>query len=66
MKSIKERILEQNGIVTLEMTLDEFAYSVVAPKTNDEFVTEYDIKVGVVDVTYYKESQLCIVRLKAL
>lgn len=63
MKSIQEQLLS-NGIATTEMTMDQLAYNVFAPKQGYEYTTEDGFKVVVVESSYYPSSELCIIRFK--
>lgn len=63
MKSIKEQLLS-NGTATTEMTMDQLAYDIFAPKQGYEYTTENGLIVVVVESTYYPSSELCIVRFK--
>lgn len=63
MKSIKEQLLS-NGTATTEMTMDQLAYDIFAPKQGYEYTTENGLTVVVVESTYYHSSELCIVRFK--
>lgn len=63
MKSIQEQLLS-NGTATTEMTMDQLAYNVFAPKQGYEYTTEDGFKVVVVESSYYHSSELCIIRFK--